>query len=80
MAEYRNNSRIPEERNTTEARTRGQAWHFSLPSIFIRVQSYQSDEQVAKRILLKTFAGRKLYENENTPPFLTFFYYGCTAD
>ena len=53
MAEYRNNSRIPEERNTTEARTRGLAWHFSLPSIFIRVQSYQSDKQVAKRILLK---------------------------
>ena len=51
MAEYRNNSRIPEERNTTEARTRGQAWHFSLPSIFIRPQSYQSDGQVKESYL-----------------------------
>ena len=51
MAEYRTNSRIPEERNTTEARTRGQAWHFSLPSIFIRPQSYQSDGQVKESYL-----------------------------
>ena len=35
-----------EYRNTTEVRTWGKAWHFSLPSVFVRAQSYQSDEQV----------------------------------
>ena len=60
-----------EYRNTTEATTWGQAYHFSLPSIFIRAGSYHSDEQV-RELYLNIFLEENYMKKKILLPFWLF--------
>ena len=78
--EQRNAEHQWNSRNTTEYRNNGTPQKLEPKDkhgIFIIFNFHSnaklSERWTGKRILIKSFGRRKLYGNEDTPPFLTFF-------